>query len=200
MISNHLSFSLVEGLHAPCRPTAIVWRIRAVIIDTIYRIAGRWSFAHIRIERGKGFPSFTYFDAAASVVFIRWIVWIKASLSQAKPSVVKFMLLHAKSHSMNAVAINKSFSLDAPARLRFAAQQMCCKSDAVSSANAATEPDRFTMSIIRQSFDDGQSTKRSRGDIGGLGHGDLLARMLCQVTGRCFNAGPLRILACGSSL
>ena len=67
----------VSHLHKPRFPTAIVWRVGAVIISAFQRIS-RWSRSHV-VNEGPYIiaPSFAHCYTAASIIIeslVRWIV------------------------------------------------------------------------------------------------------------------------------
>jgi hypothetical protein len=78
------------------------------------------------------------------------------------------------------------------------AQQFSARENFSATCTSAM-PKHSPICIATGSAQRSQSTKRLVGDINEFGQGDLLARLLCQVTGWRFNAGPLRILARATS-
>lgn len=59
----------VIALFADCRPSAVLARIRAVVVNAVNRVPLRWSRAHVVDERVKAIaPGIAHRDASASVV------------------------------------------------------------------------------------------------------------------------------------
>lgn len=79
--------SLIPRLHFTAGPTAILWCVGAVIVNAINGMIVR-TFPHICKEVRKCIPSFANIYAACAIVFIPWLIRIKASHSHAFPYLI----------------------------------------------------------------------------------------------------------------
>lgn len=78
----------VSRLHGVCSPSAIMAVVRAIYVNTIKRMRLGWGLSHIKKEVLKSLPTLTNFDAAPTIVFVRSIAGVQASLFHQRPSVV----------------------------------------------------------------------------------------------------------------
>lgn len=79
----------------------------------------------------------------------------------------------------------------APAGFSVSASKKSANDDGLLAAGTSAPPQGLFASAA-DAFDCSQSTKRLAGDINNLGHDDLCAGCLCQVTGRRATADPSR--------
>lgn len=78
----------VSGLFGFCGPYAIFRRIISIIVDPVYRVICRWSFSHIFEKVLKATwakPSPTNINIATTIILVRTISWIRATLSHCIP-------------------------------------------------------------------------------------------------------------------
>lgn len=83
----------IARLGCVCRPSAIVRRVGTIVINALDRMfteaSHLWSRSHIRVEVLKRLaPAVTNHDATATIVVIRRIVRVVASLNNRQPDVV----------------------------------------------------------------------------------------------------------------
>jgi hypothetical protein len=70
LIGEQVIVSFVRALFASRRPSAILWRVWASVVDAFDRMVAAWTWAHVREEGSTtGAPSIADGDPAAS---IRW--------------------------------------------------------------------------------------------------------------------------------
>ena len=72
-----------------CCPITVCWRIVSVIINTIERMFGRWSWPHILVKVLKAIqPPFTYSNPSSTIYFPLLVVGVEASTVHRLPSSV----------------------------------------------------------------------------------------------------------------
>lgn len=78
--------TLVTLLLGACGPTAVLWRIRTVVVDAINRMFVRRSSAHVGQEGFVGVsPSGADLNASPAVASVARALWICAALNDASP-------------------------------------------------------------------------------------------------------------------
>lgn len=83
----------ISGLFSPVSPSAVIGRIRAIVIDSIKRFTG-WSRPHIGQIVFKFKPSLAHLNTSAAIIFIRRIIWITASIMHCGPGLIIFGSIH----------------------------------------------------------------------------------------------------------
>lgn len=90
---NQVIAALVVCLHAAAYPSAIAWRVWAVIVDSVDRVRRGWTRAHVPPKRSKvAVPFVADRDSATS---IRWILRVRAALAKVGPDCVFREMRHA---------------------------------------------------------------------------------------------------------
>ncbi len=87
MCDHHVSGS-VSLLGGWCRPSTILRRIRAVIVDAVQLMNRRWAQAHIGEERIESSPAIAYGDASTAIARIARRVRVQASCLHGSPNSV----------------------------------------------------------------------------------------------------------------
>lgn len=102
----------VVGLLFRCSPSAVLWRIRSVVVwESINRMGVRWPMSHIGKECLETvFPSVTYGDPTSAIFRIIRIVSVEAACLYALPGCI----FNRLSQSMRAVRFSNSFQAKAP--------------------------------------------------------------------------------------
>lgn len=80
--------SSVIVLLCACCPTHVARIISFVIIKTFKRMKHGWPSAHIRQKKLKTFPTFTYRNAASSIIWVVAYPWIQALFSHCCPRTI----------------------------------------------------------------------------------------------------------------
>lgn len=78
----------VVRLFRRCRPSAVPWTVRAVIVDAVNRVAGSGARPHVPIEHGEVVPFGTHHDAAPAIPVITPVVSVATTLPHDDPNVV----------------------------------------------------------------------------------------------------------------
>jgi len=127
------------------RPSAVLFTIWAIVVDSVNRKSGR-SLPHIFKKLTEFLPSFADRDSSASVVAPRRSFWTRASANHGMPNIVGT----CSGHSM----LSKT-----SARLCESTSQLARWNFSEISAGAFTQPSSALACICRQSSDGGQLTK-----------------------------------------
>jgi hypothetical protein len=86
----------ITGLFLAGGPSAIFWRVIAVVVDTLHRILNRGAWSHVSIECLKRIkPLWTYGYSTASVVWVILDGRIKAPILHGSPCTVFRGIAHA---------------------------------------------------------------------------------------------------------
>lgn len=85
----------VVGLLRGCRPSAIVWGVWSVVVDSIDRMLYRWTRPHICDEQGEIVPSFTDGNATTAPVGEFVIPVVKTAPPHSQPRRVFNALMRA---------------------------------------------------------------------------------------------------------
>lgn len=88
-VSNKPVLSGVSHLFRASSPTAVIRRVRPIIINSVYRMFFRWSDAHICHESLKRtFPTVANINPSAAVIAKIFISWVFASANHINPDSV----------------------------------------------------------------------------------------------------------------
>lgn len=118
------------------RPSAILWSIRAVVVDTVKRHPAR-RMPHVGEEIGELKPSLANGDASPAVTGVGGVIRIDAATDHLAPAVVNA----AASQSMLLVRARLNyFALQASARFRMASRQIRLGDDRRIPAITAAKP------------------------------------------------------------
>lgn len=77
-------YACVSYILLSCRPSAIVWRVVAVIVDTIYLASFR-TRSHVGDKVGASMPSVTHRDASSSVPMVPRVLGVRAPIDHGHP-------------------------------------------------------------------------------------------------------------------
>ena len=128
----------VAILRGACRPSAIAWRVGAVVVDPVKARSWRTS-AHIAQERGEvAAPLFTHRDPPSAVLGIGGVPLVEATALRADPGVILRGLWPRV--PVSSVPLSGALSVEAPATLDPAALQVAARHRRATPAVAATEP------------------------------------------------------------
>lgn len=100
-------------------PTAISFRVRAIVVPTIKRVLQRRSVTHVTVESLEAVAPFgANYDASRAVLFKVRGLWIVTAILHAFPR----RILYSLGHSMGAVGGRCAFTIEAATRKRLLAQ------------------------------------------------------------------------------
>jgi hypothetical protein len=134
----------IVGLFKPCSPTTIVGRVRTVIVLAIECVSARRTRSHISKEQNKIFPSFAHCNAACSVVFEAFIIWVAAATQHACPDVI---FRQAMRLAMCTELLSRCFGSKASTRSSAAVTQITTRRRCFATAVTKTIP-RLFVGII----------------------------------------------------
>lgn len=84
--SSHLA--PIVALFLQCRPSAILWRVRTVVVDAI-QLAPRWLWPHVGEERAEVVtPAVTHGDAASAPVRVARVSGVVTARFRVAPGVI----------------------------------------------------------------------------------------------------------------
>lgn len=138
-----LTRSAIRRLFFPCRPSAIVRRIRTVVVYAVNRMAHRRSLAHVLSERLKIQPLLANTDASSAVAWKHSRVRIKASTFHCSPHVIHGGLRTA----VSAPSRGRDFFSEAPATVAFSASQLRSRNMSNLAAFASANPCRLIVDL-----------------------------------------------------
>lgn len=101
-------------------PSAILFRVAKVIVDTINRVLSARAWSHVYQKVSKVFPPWIYSNPATSVVFVSWVRRILASRYHVRPCGI--FGAHARLFAM--AMFFAPFTFQAPARFCERATEM----------------------------------------------------------------------------
>lgn len=85
----HMTFAPVAALLSDCGPAAILWRVRAIVVDAIDGVFRGWTWPHIGQKRCELVaPSVAHGDAASAPVLVSGVGQIEASAAEVAPCLV----------------------------------------------------------------------------------------------------------------
>ena len=118
----------ISRLFRPCGPSAVASFIRAIVVDSIQRVLGRWAQAHVSEKRPERcIPFFADSDPTRAIQPIRRRGGVVAPLLHPSPDVVLRRLAHAVSASVPALA---STAFAVPIHQFSSIDGSCCATDA----------------------------------------------------------------------
>ena len=193
--NNGASHSAVSALIAGWNPSAIVRFVISVVVSTLYRQVVAITIGSSPIaEWLKRMPLCANSDAAAAITREAFDVRIATSVEHASPDAVQPRWISTWRSAMNCVCLLAHLYHQATTRFCLAASQFMPVHHSFIATCTATTPKRC-FAPAANAFDRCQAIECLTGNIDdGFGHSDLSTRLLRQVTGWRFNAGPLRIL------
>lgn len=138
--TNDVVISFVIALLLKCRPSNVTRFVIPVIIDTIQRMLGRWTLAHVIQERSENPPASTNLDAAPTILMIIRRSLVGASLNHPRPDAILGCAIQPMSKIGFRSPLTRPCSLEAPARFGFSASEVNTKHNRVVPAIASTMP------------------------------------------------------------
>jgi hypothetical protein len=151
--------ALVALLLGARRPSAIIWRIGAVIVAAIYRVMTRWSAPHVGKEVFVRLaPTITHRDSAAPIRCVPIGVGVIAPLEQATPRLKLWRPSPTAGFTVSSQHGANDFSLIATATDGPAALQQGSHDDALRPAVASAAPES-ARAIAARSSKHSQSSK-----------------------------------------
>lgn len=143
---NDLISSSIAKLFRTCGPSTIIWRIRAIVVDPIKRMLGRWSRPHVSVEVLESIPSVANNNSTPSPVVIVPKARIIAALFHVSPDAVFCCLVHI----MRFDSIRRNFFLQASTAFRVSSNEVLRLNDNLCSAIAKTIPVGQTGLAMRE--------------------------------------------------
>ncbi len=154
----------------PCRPAAVLWSVRAVIVNTVKRVTRRRLVAHVTQEGREALaPLSTDRDTTASVVRPIRRVGVFATVDDMRPCDV----FAAVRESVCRVLRDDRFLLQAAAASMMTRTQVASACGASASAVAQTLPRRRSISI-RQAELHEQTSETAPSQIDQWRHASIL--------------------------
>ena len=143
----------ILALLAHRTPPAIARRIRAVVVNSIQRVA-LWRFPHVA-EKGlkRLTPLIADQNTAASVIGVSGVVWVVAASLHSTPD----MVLSSLGHPVRMRASAQRIQLQAAAAFRMAGFQLAARGRDHRTAVTSTYPQGFTAALPPRAFNHGQS-------------------------------------------
>lgn len=143
----------ISALLSPCRPAAIFWRIRAIIVDAINRVSWRRLLPHVRIEARKIIsPAIAHSNSSATIVLKRLIVGIETSRPNATPRIIFWRKVPINCCAVSNVSSTNQINIQTTATFRVTANQVMADHIDDRSAFAQTFPCRQTFRDIGSSI------------------------------------------------
>ncbi len=139
--------AFIASLLDPRRPSAVVWRIMAVVVTALYGMINRRTITHIGNEVCKPViphPSRTYFYASASVS----IEVLALSISTTPNHLGPYSVFWCVCLSVLGAPLLKGVILKASARLRMTIAQMICHNSMFFAAIAEAIPECSPANIF----------------------------------------------------
>lgn len=142
--------ALVCCLLLNCCPSAIVWAVSFIAVNSVDTMFRRWTIANIREEVVKVHPSFTDRYSATAVTMKRNSFFVEAATFHCEPTTISF--------SSAFVVFRNSVDVQATAAFAFSHSKRVCLDSNVFSAIAETEPSGFYTNMTI-AFQDGPSVE-----------------------------------------
>lgn len=166
-------FSSVISLIIFRSPLAIFRKISLRIVDSINRKT-LWTKTHVFKKCIKRSPSFTYFYSSASVVFIRFIIWIRASHSHIFP----YFVSKSFTKTMGTKPCTRQFSIKTIARFYCATFKRLCQNRNSFSAITLAKPCN-AVSYSDSLFQNQKTSESSASKINYFCHMNGLSSEVC---------------------
>lgn len=123
--------AFVARLLGECRPSAILGRVRAVVVDALKAVHGAfrhyagWFWSHVCVEVLKRVhPAIADADTSRAVVLVRGILWIRAALFDAQPdAVLRRAMCATGTHSVRSHLRSSHLAAKATATARLSSAQ-----------------------------------------------------------------------------
>lgn len=136
--------SPIVGLLAWRGPSAILWRVSALIVDAFQRRSA-WSLTHVSRERLVGLPAVAHGDASTAVVDVTLAARICASVPHGRPGNIAFGESALTGSAVRHGSLNELFRAEATTASAPALTQVISADNCRGSARALTVPERVSM-------------------------------------------------------
>lgn len=166
--------ALVSSLFPCGGPTAVVFGVAGVVVDSVNRVACRRGGPHVGKEGLKaGAPLVTHDYSSPAVLRVIRAAWVMTSLHHHRPSVVFLGCLatiRVAALSMLQILDASHLLLQAAARLCVPGAKFVCPNDTLTTARALTfpchsrAPSVFALDIFASTYDK-QAAKRTTGKV-----------------------------------
>lgn len=140
--------SVVVALNLMRGPAAILWRVRAIIVDTIDFVKLGWSRTHVGVESFERVPPHTDLDAASPIVPVDIEIRVDASLPHAMPNTVLGGPGHSVFFARHASELLYVGGLPTSARLRMPRSEMVTSRNRCIPAIAQASPFARLVSFL----------------------------------------------------
>ncbi len=81
-----ITFASILSLLFACSPSAILGTVRSIIVDALNSVLPRWGQSHISNEVFVVSPSLAYGNSSSTVISVKLLFWVGASLHHIVPS------------------------------------------------------------------------------------------------------------------
>lgn len=152
----------ISGLLLPCRPSAVIGGVRAIVVDAFQCMDRRWLRPHVAKEGVKAVaPTITHRDTTPTVPSIGFIARVRRPAARGRPNLV-FLRVRASVRG----ALQRQAGARAWAALRDgAAQQAKRLCRALLAAVAATAPQPITVFGMPSAVHRNQATEATSRQI-----------------------------------
>lgn len=141
----------IENLFSWCSPATVMWRVVPVVVDTIYRVCGRWARPHVSKKYRKRLtPLITDSNPAGAIKMPVRLARISATLNHALPRVVlgRYVATHRRTvRRVTASDGGRGVAHQASARSRYTTTEIAAAHRCNGAAPAATSPRSFSAFI-----------------------------------------------------
>jgi len=129
-----------------CRPSAVLGRVPALVVDTVDTVARRRARSHVSIKGCEVAPLRAHRDPATAVIRVALVAGVAAPLPHRVPDVI---LRDAISKAVPTVVIRPGFALATSARYGLPASERAAVSRADRAAVASADPAGILRGIRR---------------------------------------------------
>lgn len=158
--------ALVLG-HAP---NAVFWTVRAIVVNALNRVPGRWTLAHVIDEVFKGQPTLAHGNASRAVVLEVLGSRICAAVDHAGPNLMFARARRAMCAQSLRIAPAQLLPTDAAAGQATTVQKVCSSNLLGLSAVTHADPSRATARCVLASMQNGESAKNLARQIVSFNH------------------------------
>lgn len=156
--------SVVRLLEFGC-PAAVLWGIRAVVVNALNRVFVRWAPSHVGDEIIKRLPSVAHGYAASTVVLVSLVVWFPTSLAHNLPDAI----LRALAVAVCAVSLSRasacSLAIKASTTGGVAVPKVLADHLRLCPALTSAEPIRSFACPVRNALEDRQASYDLAGKV-----------------------------------
>lgn len=151
-------------------PNAVVWAVRAIVVNALNRVSCRRTCTHVLNEIFKGAPALANGNAALAVIVKVLRSWIGAAVDHAGPDSMFARARCAMRAQSFGVAPSKLFTANAAAGQAATVQQVGSRHQLGLSAGALTKPSRFAARCAFTSMQRDKSAKHLARQIVSFNH------------------------------